>query len=75
MHKFVNQTGFILLILFLLGFMSCSDMDETYRHFWERGEKQYPAPADSLQVYSGKNRVGLSWIIYGDPNVDKVKIF
>ncbi|MDD2251025.1 MAG: DUF4998 domain-containing protein [Candidatus Cloacimonetes bacterium] len=75
MHKFVNQTGFILFIFFLFGFISCSDMDETYRHFWEVGEKLYPAPVDSLQAHAGKNRIGLSWIIYGDPNVDKAKIF
>lgn len=42
-------------------------MDETYRHFWEVGEKLYPAPVDSLQAHAGKNRIGLSWIIYGRP--------
>lgn len=66
-------TLFVITLFF--GFISCGDMDETYRHFWEDGEKIYPSPVDSLKMYPGKNRTLLSWLIYGDPNVERVKIF
>ncbi|MBK5196224.1 MAG: DUF4998 domain-containing protein, partial [Proteiniphilum sp.] len=65
----------LLIITIVFGFISCGDMDETYRHFWEDGEKVYPAPADSLKIYSGKNRVAMSWVVFGDPNIKKAKIY
>jgi len=71
-----KKTYFTLLIITIVfGFISCGDMDETYRHFWEDGEKVYPAPADSLKIFSGKNRVAMSWVVFGDPNIKKAKIY
>lgn len=76
MNNHTKRTNYLLLITTLfLSLLSCGDMDETYRHFWDHGEKVYPAPADSLKLYSGKNRVAMSWIIKGDPNVKKAKIY
>lgn len=76
MNNHTRRTNYLLLIITLLSaFVSCGDMDETYRHFWDEGEKVYPAPVDSLKLYSGKNRVAISWIIKGDPNVKKAKIY
>ena len=64
---------FLVLLVVILG--ACGDMDETYRHFWEDGEKIYPAAADSVRMYPGKNRAILSWIIYGDPSIVEAKIY
>lgn len=76
MNNHTKRTNYLLLITALIfALVSCGDMDETYRHFWDEGEKVYPAPADSLKVYSGKNRVAISWIVKGDPNVKKAKIY
>lgn len=70
-----NKINLLLLVLFVLSLGACGDMDEVHRHFWEDGEKIYPAAADSIKIYSGKNRAVLSWIIYGDPNITETKIF
>ncbi|WP_298648084.1 DUF4998 domain-containing protein [uncultured Proteiniphilum sp.] len=75
MNNLINKTFYILYISLFAGFLSCGDMDDTYRHFWQDGEKVYPAPADSLKIFTGKNRVGISWRIFGDPNVNMTKIF
>ena len=41
----MRRTNYLLLITTLfLSLLSCGDMDETYRHFWDHGEKVYPAP-------------------------------
>ncbi len=54
---------------------SCTKMNDTYHDFWKNGEKVYPASPDSIQVYSGKNRIGLNWLIIGDPSISKAKIY
>jgi hypothetical protein len=50
-------------------------MDHTYREFWEDGELVYPAPADSVKVFSGRNRIGFEWQILADPSVVSAKMF
>ncbi len=75
MKKHTVRVNCLLITTLFLTIFSCGDMDETYRHFWDDGEKIYPAPADSLKVYSGKNRVAISWIVKGDPNVKMAKIY
>ena len=70
-----NKITLLLLALFVISLGACGDMDETYRHFWEDGEKIYPSAADSLKMYSGKNRAVLTWIIHGDPNISEAKIY
>jgi len=50
-------------------------MDSTYRDLWDEGERIYPAPADSVAVFPGKNRLRLTWQIKGDPNVTSTRIY
>jgi hypothetical protein len=74
--SFMKQIHLVIgLVVILLHIAGCTEMDHTYEHFWEDGERIYPAPADSVKVYPGKNRIGLSWLILGDPKVSKAKIF
>jgi hypothetical protein len=54
---------------------ACSKMDDSYRDFWKDGEKIYPASPDLVKVYPGKDRIGLTWLIQGDPSVNQAKIF
>ncbi|MFA7492695.1 MAG: DUF4998 domain-containing protein [Proteiniphilum sp.] len=75
MSNRINKVYFMLCVVFVIGFTTCDKMDTTYKHFWEDGEKIYPAPADSLKLYAGKNRAGVSWKVLGDPNVNLVRIF
>ena len=59
----------------LFALVACTQMDHTFEQFWADGEKVYPAPADNVMIYPGKNRIAFSWIINGDPNVKKARIF
>lgn len=72
----LHWSGFRLIVIATMLFISsCSKMDHTYEHFWNDGERVYPAPADSVRVYPGRNRLELSWSIFGDANVSKAKIY
>src|SRR3546814_12167236 len=53
----------------------CAKQDDNYRQFLEKGEIVYVGKADSVQVFPGKNRLKLSWLILADPNVSKAKVF
>lgn len=48
---------------------SCQKQDHAYREFLKGGEKVYVGKADSLQAFSGKNRVKLQWLLLADPTV------
>ena len=58
----------------LLLLASCSKMN-AYKKFETGGEIRYPATFDSLKVLSGKNRVMITGLLSGDPNVVKFRIF
>src|SRR5690606_13636198 len=54
--------------------LSCSKMDATYADFIKDGKIVYPGKADSVQVFPGKNRLSLTWLLF-DPNVTRTKIY
>ncbi len=65
----------ILMAMGIFALGSCSKMDDTYHKFWDEGEHIYPASADSLKSFSGKDRVKLQWLIVGDPTIRKAVIY
>lgn len=68
----INKYLFILGLILLVG---CSKMDE-YKQLFTNGEElKYAEKTDSLQVFSGRNRVQLSWMPMTDPMVEKAKIY
>ena len=74
--KYRNILLFGTLLMFTVGcFMKCTKMDDTYEQFWKDGERVYPAPIDSVQIFSGFNRLLLKGLIPKDPNVTKARIF
>ena len=66
---------FLVLSLSALAMITCNKMDSTYRDFIKDGQITYSARVDSLKVYSGRNRVMVTWRPISDPRVNKVKIF
>ncbi|MDR2038113.1 MAG: discoidin domain-containing protein [Bacteroidales bacterium] len=64
--------GYIISIVCL---SACTEMDHTYKEFWENGELEYPASVDSVKVFPGKNRIGFEWQILADPSVTHVKMY
>lgn len=59
----------------LLGWASCSPMNEPYKEFIEDGEIIYPATPDSVLVHPGKNRIKLSWLLPSDPSIRKARVY
>lgn len=75
MNKYYKHCAwsFPVLLLFVLG--ACTKMDSTYHDFWKNGEKIYPASPDSLHIFSGRNRVKITWLIVGDPSVTRAVVY
>ncbi|MGV8093262.1 MAG: DUF4998 domain-containing protein [Mangrovibacterium sp.] len=70
-YRFIGILSFAAFI----GLTGCSKMDDTYADFWKNGEIIYPSRADSVKIYPGKNRIGLTWLIKGDSRISKAKIY
>jgi len=66
----------LIPVLCLSGFLAitCDKMDSTYRDFLQDGPIIYSQRVDSVHVYSGRNRVLVTWDPIKDPRVSKVKI-
>ncbi|WP_147676549.1 DUF4998 domain-containing protein [Algibacter pacificus] len=66
----------ITLILFcFITLNSCSDQEEDdFKKFLEGGEILYTGKIDSLEVYSGKNRMLLEGMLNPDPKVTSFKV-
>jgi hypothetical protein len=54
---------------------ACTEMDHTYREFWEDGELDYPVPVDSVKVFPGKKRIGFEWIVTAGSGVVLTKMY
>ncbi len=67
--------GAALCLVALLGFPSCSDMNDNYEVFLKDGETIYPGKADSLKTFSGNHRIMLQWLLVSDPTVSRAKIY
>ncbi|MDR2472460.1 MAG: hypothetical protein LBD53_02690 [Tannerella sp.] len=66
----------ILGVIFaLLAFSACDGMTDNYKQYVESGEKVYPAKANFVQAFSGKNRIRLQWLITSDPSITSAVIY
>jgi len=65
-----------LMIVIVAGFSySCKEMDSTYKEFLVPNGLVYPQRADSLKIYSGVNKVRITWFKAKDPTVAKARIY
>jgi hypothetical protein len=66
-----------LIVILAAGyaFSSCGKMDENFKDYIVPNGITYPQRPDSLKVYSGLNRVQLTWLKAKDPKVIKAKIY
>lgn len=67
------------IFIFLLGvgvlISSCDKMEDGYMEFTKGGEKIYLGKADSVNVFSGRNRIKVSWLLLSDPKINKSIIY
>jgi uncharacterized protein (TIGR02145 family) len=72
MKRIIN----LLMILGAAGYLSsCYDMESAYKEYVVPNGIIYPQKADSLKVYSGKNRVLIEWLRGNDPKVVSARVF
>ncbi|KAA6320655.1 hypothetical protein EZS27_029599 [termite gut metagenome] len=71
----MKKLAYFLIIICLLGFFSCKEMDSTYEQFVVPNGIIYPQKADSLKVYPGLNKVRITWQKGKDPKVVKAKVY
>lgn len=64
----------LMAFIIMLGMLSCSKTNDSYKKFVGDGEIPYSARPDSLKAQGGVNRVMLSWLFTSDPNIRKYKI-
>lgn len=64
-----------LLLVCLTAYWGCRKQDATYREFLEDGSIIYAGKADHINVYPGRNRIKLDWIIPADPDVDRAIVY
>ncbi|MEL7589240.1 MAG: DUF4998 domain-containing protein [Prolixibacteraceae bacterium] len=65
----------MIICVVMCVFYSCDEMTDNYQQFMEGGEVFYPGKADSIHVYPGKYRIGLSWLIMSDPSVVSARVY
>lgn len=55
--------------------VSCDDINNLHQKFYDRGEDIYTGVVDSLEAYSGFERVKFNWVINADPRITKTVIY
>ena len=71
----IRNVYICLIILGGIVINGCKKYDDTYKKFIELGVRDYAQKPDSLKVWSGRNRVKISWLILSDPSIARYKIY
>lgn len=69
---FVHAFAFLLVAAAI---SSCTSMDEGYKDFIKDGEISYTGKIDSLQIFSGRNRVQVKGLFISDPKITECRIY
>ncbi len=76
--KQTNKKIFLAILFLLLLhiiMVSCDDINNLHQKFYDRGEDIYTGVVDSLEAYSGFERVKFNWVINADPRITKTVIY
>lgn len=65
----------VALIIMLISVVACTTMDEGYNEFLKGGEISYTGKIDSLEIFSGKNRVNVKGLFISDPKITECRVF
>jgi hypothetical protein len=66
---------YCLYIMLLTSLLACTKLRDTYSQFVGTGEIYYPAKADSLTAYPGRNRIQLTWLLISDPKIVRSTVY
>src|SRR5690242_4212384 len=72
----MNKNKKILgVITCLIMVMACSKMDDYKSKYTQGGPITYAGKMDSVQIFSGRNRVKVTGLFTSDPNIVKYRVF
>ncbi|KJD34691.1 hypothetical protein PK35_02715 [Tamlana nanhaiensis] len=74
MKKLKNIITACCILVMAVVIYSCTS-DTEYLKYTEGGEISYTAAIDSLEIFSGQNRVRLEGLIIGDPKVTEARVY
>ena len=66
---------FVALLAITSVLEACNKMDYTYKKFLKDGDIVYPGNADSIQIFPGKNRIKLTWLLTSDPTIVMSRVY
>ncbi|WP_114938501.1 DUF4998 domain-containing protein [Mucilaginibacter endophyticus] len=73
--KLYKITSYYLLMLAAFIISSCTKMDDFKKKYEPNGPIIYPGKLDSVQVFSGRNRVLLTGLFTSDPKIVKYRVY
>ncbi|WP_184546268.1 DUF4998 domain-containing protein [Mucilaginibacter sp. FT3.2] len=73
--KHYKIISYYLLVLAALVTSACTKMDDYKKKYEANGPIVYPGKLDSVQVFSGKNRVLLTGLFTSDPKIVKYTVY
>lgn len=65
----------VYIIFFLVTVAACTKIDDFKDKFMANGPIDYTGKMDSVQIFSGKNRVKIQGLLISDPNIAGYEIF
>lgn len=73
--KLYKITSYYLLIAAALMMSACTKMDDFKKKYEPNGPIKYPGKLDSVQIFSGRNRVLLTGLFTSDPKIVKYTVY
>lgn len=73
--KQYKNIPYFLLVLIISALGACTKMDDYKKKYEPNGAISYPGKLDSVQVFSGRNRVLLTGLFTSDPKIVKYKVY
>ncbi|MEO7216540.1 DUF4998 domain-containing protein [Mucilaginibacter sp.] len=73
--KQYKKISYCLLVLIVFAFSACTKMDDYKKKYEPNGAISYPGKLDSVQIFSGRNRVLLTGLFTSDPKIVKYKVY
>lgn len=73
--KYYKITSYLLLVLTAFVISACTKMDDYKKKYEPNGPIIYPGKMDSVQVFSGRNRVLLTGLFTSDPKIVKYRVY
>lgn len=74
-HTLTKRFVIICAAIVQLGVVACDDMNSIHEEYYQRGEGIYTGVVDSLQAFSGFEKIRFDWEVSADPRITKTVIY